>query len=82
MTNHHLVVLPLVFLTNFLFTLFEVIPHSFAIAPITALEVQLQCVPQTRRAPLTLTFAACFTAELGVLPGLVPVAPTETEGLG
>ena len=51
------------------FTLFGAIPQSFVIAPSTALEEQLQCIPQTRRAPLTLTltFAACFSSELGAL---------------
>ena len=73
MTNHHLVVLPVVSFTNFLFTLFGVIPQSFVIALLTALEVQLQCVPHTRRAPLTLTFAARFTSARGGLPVLALV---------
>ena len=59
MTNHHLLSFPVLLLTNFLFTLLGVIPQTFVIALLTALVVQLQWVPHTRLAPVTLIFEAC-----------------------
>ena len=81
MTNHHLVVLPVAFLINFLFILFGVTPQNFVIALLTALGVQLQCVPHTRRAPLTLTFAAWLSSEVGGR-AFAACPEGEEEGLG